>query len=298
MMTIRRTITPAAALLVAALLSTPVHAAMQSDIPYGADPQQKLDICLPPGTGTAAPALIMIHGGAWRIGDKKNWDDICEMAAAEGMVGIAVNYRLADGTQAHAWPAQLVDAQLTIRWVRSRAAQYGLDPHHICAIGDSAGGHLTMFLAALDKIAPGDYADQLADVSPKVDCAVDWFGTVDLTGDLAKFPNMQKMFVGVTPGHYAEVEHAASPLFAVGPRTAPTLIVQGDEDKAVDISLSQSLHKALTQSGVPNQLWVYHGGHEFEGAKDKIPAYVEGALAFFKDPLVFLKENHPPPQSP
>jgi acetyl esterase/lipase len=273
---------------------------LQSETSYGPDPQQKLDICLPsPKPTKHLPALIMIHGGAWRMGSRHDWGDICEIAAASGLAAVTIDYRLADGTPQHAWPAQLIDAQLAVRWVRANADRYGIDPMHVCAIGDSAGGHLTVFLAALDRITPGDYADQWSDVSPKINCGIDWFGAVDLMGDAARYPNLAKsLFANVKAGAYGEAEQSASPLFRVDAATAPMLIVQGTTDAQVDISQSRRLQQALNSAGIPNQLWIYEGGHEFAGAKKKILGFVQASIAFTKDPIGFLRDRRPPPISP
>ena len=243
--------------------------------------------------GGPTPVLVMLHGGAWHSGGRKDWFEGCRQAAASGVVGVAIDYRLADGTAEHSWPAQLVDAQLAVRWVRAHAKDYGIDPERVCAIGDSAGGHLAVFLAALDKPVLGEYAGLLQDASPKVDCAVDWFAPVDFSGFLQHSGMMRTMFVGVNPADYANAERSASPLFAVGPHTAPILIAHGAEDRMVSIKQSQTLRDALTRDGVPNQLWVFHGGHEFAGAPDERRAYIDTALAFTKDPLGFLKTKRP-----
>jgi acetyl esterase/lipase len=299
-------IPPAAAILAVillALLLVPALArrwpeftgAVKTDIAYGPDSAQVLDICVPPHPmGGPAPALIMLHGGAWRSGGRKDWFEGCRRAAASGVVGVAIDYRLADGTAGHSWPAQLVDAQLAVRWVRTHARDYGIDPGRVCAIGDSAGGHLAGFLAALDKPVLGEYAGQLPDVSPQADCAVDWFAPVDFSGFLEHSGIMRMMFVGVSPADYANAERSASPLFAIGPHTAPMLIAHGDEDRTVGMKQSEALRDALTRYGVPNQLWVFHGGHEFADALDERRAYIDAALAFTKDPLGFLKTESPP----
>jgi acetyl esterase/lipase len=301
-----RRIPPAAVLLaviILVLLLVPALArrwpeftgAVKTDIAYGPDSAQVLDICEPQHAGGgSAPALVMLHGGAWRSGGRKDWFEGCRRAAASGVVGIAIDYRLADGTAAHSWPAQLVDAQLAMRWVRAHAKDYGIDPSRVCAIGDSAGGHLALFLAALDKPVAGDHAVERSDVSPQADCVVDWFAPADFSGFLEHSAMMQMMFVGVTPPNYAEAERNASPLFRVGPKTAPILIAHGDEDRMIPIKQSQTLKDALDRDGVPNQLWVFHGGHEFAGAVTERQAYIDAAIAFTKDPVGFLKDSHPP----
>lgn len=248
-------------------------------------------MCLPANPHGPVPALIMIHGGTWRSGGRQDWRDSCRRAADAGVAGIAIDYRLVDGTSSHAWPAQLVDAQLAVRWVRANAGRYGIDPDRICAIGDSAGGHITLFLASLDGIVAGDYADTLKGVSPKVDCGVDWFGPIDLSGVLTRSSFLRPMFAGVDPARYAEAERSASPIFAVGAGTAPMLIVQGTQDRFVNVEQAHRLQQVLNDAGVPNQLRIYTGGHEFENARDQVPGFVDAAAAFAKDPTGYLKKN-------
>jgi acetyl esterase/lipase len=299
-------IPPAIAILAAiilALLLVPAVArrwpeitgAVRTGIAYGPDPNQVLDVCVPRRpSGSARPALLMVHGGTWRSGGRKDWFEACRRAAKAGVVGIEIDYRLVDGTANHAWPAQLADAQLAMRWVRAHAGDYGIDPDHVCAIGDSAGGQLAVFLAALNKPVDGDYAAQLPDISPQANCAVDWFGPVDLSGYLERWAPMQSMFAGVAPADYAEAERRASPLFAVGPHTAPILITHGAADRIVPIRQSEALRDALTRNGVPTRLQVFLGGHEFADDDDERPAYTDAAIAFTKDPVGFLKNPRPP----
>jgi dipeptidyl aminopeptidase/acylaminoacyl peptidase len=109
---------------------------------------------------------------------------------------------------------------------------------------------------------------------------------------------MRNLFAGTGPGGIAVAERSASPIFTIDAHTAPTLIAQGTNDALVPVGQSQKLQQALTAAGVPNQLWIYRGGHEFEGARDRVRDFAEAAITFAKDPPTFLKENHPPPVAP
>ena len=64
------------------------------------------------------PAVVLIHGGGWRSGDKRDYADQCRELASRGFVAATINYRL---SQVAVWPAQLVDAQLAVRWLRGSA---------------------------------------------------------------------------------------------------------------------------------------------------------------------------------
>ncbi|HWD59948.1 MAG TPA: alpha/beta hydrolase [Stellaceae bacterium] len=253
------------------------------NVAYGADPAQQLDLCLPEtNSATLHPAVVMIHGGYWTMGDKNWYAGLCKMAASQGIVAASIGYRLGNDSPHNRWPAQLVDAQLAVRWMRAHARDFAIDPAKICALGDSAGAHLAVFLAALDHTFPGDDAGELPGVSSRVACAVDNFGPVDLTVDTFWPPGPQ--LFGVKQGERAkDQEVAASPLFLIGPKTAPIFIAQGRDDKSVNIGQSQELYARLQQSHVPARLVLLNGGHEFSG----LP--VPEMMKTFQDELDFIK---------
>src|SRR5262249_33053417 len=151
---------------------------LRRDVAYGLRAAEALDLCLPAHATTPRPGVLLIHGGGWQDGDKELYSAICQVLAQHGFVAATMNYRLAP---AHTWPAQLVDAQLAVRWLRHSARDLMLDPTRLCAFGDSAGAHLSLFLGSLRTIHPGDEAGRYVDQSPQVSCVVDAFGPVDLT---------------------------------------------------------------------------------------------------------------------
>ena len=92
----------------------------------------------------------------------------------------SVNYRLATGGQRGAWPAPLADVQLAVRWLRLHISDYGVKFQHICAVGNSSGAHLAVFLGATAQPVPSDVAAELPGVSSGVDCTVDQWGPCGL----------------------------------------------------------------------------------------------------------------------
>jgi acetyl esterase/lipase len=237
---------------------------MQRNVAYGPiTPAETLDLCQPLNAPIPHPAIMFIHGGGWSAGDKQQYDPVCQYFAAEGYVAATINYRLAP---ASTWPAQLVDAQLAMRWLRAQADQLQLDPQRLCAFGDSAGGHLAVFLGALTTIHPGDEAQLLANQSPQASCVVDEFGPVNLIQLASIHPDaMHSLFGGPTPQSDPALYRDASPIFAISPQTSPMIIVQGTQDTTVPPSQSQELQQALQQNHVPVVYISYNGGHEFSG---------------------------------
>lgn len=144
---------PLTAALALGLLALPALAETWSDIPYRAMPSVdakllSLDIHAPENAHNA-PVLIMIHGGAWRMGDKVSavGDHQVDYFTEQGFVFISINYRLAPD---HPFPAHAQDAAAAIAHVERTVAQYGGNPSSISLMGHSAGAHI----AALVSVDP------------------------------------------------------------------------------------------------------------------------------------------------
>lgn len=256
-------------------------ASLHSDVAYGPLPGESLDLCAPQGARAARPGVLMIHGGAWAGGDKGMYDDLCRLLAQHGFLAATINYRLAP---ASIWPAQLVDAQLAVRWLRASANRINLDPSRLCAYGDSAGAHLAVFLGSDAAIHTGDEAALYAGESPQTTCTVDAFGPVDLTPHGATSVQqsiLQGLFGGASLADDPAGYRDASPLFLISPKSAPTLIIQGGSDTLVPPSQSRELQTALTAKGVPVQYLSYDGGHEFSGLSQQQFEAVILQIGFF-----------------
>lgn len=91
------------------------------------------------------PAIVFFHGGAWRMGDPKQFYTQCSHLAGHGMVALSAEYRL---TPEGVCVSDCVsDAKSAVRWIRRHAAEFGVDPNRIAAGGGSAGGHLAVTTA-------------------------------------------------------------------------------------------------------------------------------------------------------
>lgn len=238
---------------------------------YGKTAAELADLYLPTG-GSNHPAIIMIHGGAWVGGDKKERDYYAKMFADAGIAVVNINYRLLNmQTGANPWPAQLQDVQLAVRWMRANSQKLGIDPNRICAWGDSAGGHLSLLLGTMTKTKPGDRSAMYADQSSTVNCVIDLFGPTDLTAESAAPLNgvLKPLFGGKTAAQAREAYEEASPVNHVTSKTVPILIVQGLTDNIVLPAQSAALEKALSQKGVNHQMITFNGGHWYDKIQPK-----------------------------
>jgi acetyl esterase/lipase len=115
------------------------------DVPYcSASEAQKLDIYLPSTGSGPFPVLFHIHGGAFRMCDKADYQvDPFLKSLERGYAVVSANYRLSGEK---IFPAAIHDLKAALRFLRANAAKYNLNPGKIFSVGGSAGGNLTLML--------------------------------------------------------------------------------------------------------------------------------------------------------
>jgi acetyl esterase/lipase len=128
------------------ILSLPPPSADQR-VSYGADPNQFLDVRLPPGKGPH-PVLLNFHGGFWRAKyDLLHAGHLCETLRAAGVATFNVEYRRV-GNEGGGWPGTFADIRSAYNYVRQGYSRFHLDVKRLAAIGHSAGAQLVLCLAA------------------------------------------------------------------------------------------------------------------------------------------------------
>ena len=122
------------------------------DVAYGADPKQRFDVYIPRGVRNA-PVVLMVHGGGWRIGDKRSRGVVgnkVERWSRAGIVVISVNYRMLPGTDPI---EQARDVARALAEAQGRVAEWGGDPGKVVLMGHSSGAHLVALLDAHPSLA-------------------------------------------------------------------------------------------------------------------------------------------------
>lgn len=122
----------------------------QFNVVYHTDGPRELlmDLFTPTGSSSARPAIVVVHGGGWKNGDKTKFRPLALRLAERGYVVAAIEYRLAGEA---AFPAGIRDCNAATLFLRQNAGQLGIDPMRIAAVGGSAGGHLVGLMAAANR---------------------------------------------------------------------------------------------------------------------------------------------------
>lgn len=231
-----------------------------------------LDLYLPPQGRAPKPAVVFIHGGAWRSkttrdgGAIRDFPATLASVAARGYVVASVSYRFSG--EAH-FPAAVQDVALAIRWLRTHAGRYGIDTNKLVAWGSSAGGQIAVLLgtacgvSTFEPAAPAGAEGPLP--STCVQGVIDWYGLVDLEkdgSDLGKpnVPDYVSTYLGCElaqcPAGWAR---SASPFPYISAKNPPFLIQHGAADITVSPAQSQRLYEALRAARVPAEIVIYPG---------------------------------------
>ncbi len=246
----------------------PPNTKVLRDIEYipGGGHSRSLDLYLPEKKGNAKlPLVVWIHGGAWLGGDKGANQALG--LVQDGFATASINYRLSGEAR---FPAQIEDCKAAIRFLRSKAAEYGIDGERIGVWGSSAGGHLASLLGTSSTVKDGDAGGKNGP-SSRVEAVCDFFGPADLltlssqAGNNAALnhddPNSpEAQLIGGPIQQNADKARAASPISYITKDAPPFLIVHGDKDSVVPVGQSWELDGALRQAGASSSLHIVSGG--------------------------------------
>ena len=224
-----------------------------------------------PGT---YPALVALHGGAWKVGSSDGYLRWGECLAQQGYALFSVNYRLVQDTM-HRYPAAFHDTRAAVQFLRSNSEEFQVDPDQIGLMGDSAGTHPSALVALAGDGPPFTDAyqhDPYAGVSTQVKVVIGVYGVYDLLNqwhhDQISPPRDQvpQNMLGKSPMESKGMFYEASPLTytTLDNNQTAFLVVWGTEDDLVDTpSQSGVFVNALKQSGFYVRTVIVPGAPHF-----------------------------------
>ena len=229
----------------------------------------KLDIYHSKNLEGTAPLIIFIHGGAWKKGDKHDYLVYLTSYAKKGYITATIQYRFAGVAK---YPAQLLDVQSAVIWLKQHAEEYHIDPNKVAMVGGSAGGHLAM----MNAYSNSDYiVTEENEFSPKVQALVNFYGPSDLVDVAEKDKPTVEYLIGKTEDEAPELYKAASPIYFISKTAPPTITFHGTLDDLVPYEQSDRLHEKLQKMGVPSYYHKLKGWPHTMDASVKVNAYAQ-----------------------
>lgn len=193
-----------------------------------------------------SPAIVFFHGGGWTGGAPGQFTEHSQYLADRGMVAFQVEYRLLNRKASDPPETCVADATDALRWVRSKADEFGIDPDRVATGGGSAGGHLAAYLGCISSKSDGSTisakANAMALFNPVYDNGPKGWGTKRV-GD--RYPEF-------------------SPFHNVSKDDPPNIVFLGSKDNLIPVATAEAFQKAMREAGVKSELHVYEGqGHGF-----------------------------------
>ena len=225
------------------------------DIPFVTRGEQelKLDLFLPAKTHVNSSLVILVHGGGFRMGDKKREHPKAHWLVNRGYAVACVQYRLSGVAS---FPAPLNDLKAAVSWLRKNAADYGYDSGKIAMFGGSAGGHLTSLVASTaDK-----EAFERSEVSNAIQAAIVMGTPPDMNSPYGISESRNegsdyRMFLGVSYDDHPEVVNKASTFHHLSENTPPSLLI----DEHFNLS-SAPVRNKMAEWGTTHDYLVLSGG--------------------------------------
>lgn len=257
-----------------------------TDLSYGSNSSQVLDLYLPKNDKDDVGLILYIHGGSWTGGDKSAYNDFCKNTTGTyGYASATMNYRLLSTKGDITYKDMLDDIDTAINFIIDTAASKGTEITKLAIAGASAGGHLALLYTythytqtrvpvefCVSKVGPADFTDP-AFFAENMDNSFDRYTLVSyLIGET------------VTADNFAEKTdalNAASPISYVTPDVPPTLMAYGVKDMLVPYSNGTALYDALKTAGVPCDFHSFpNSGHELMDDPDVSDAYIDDILNY------------------
>ncbi len=248
----------AGALALIACLTAMAAVAGEVDVTYGETYVErdsgpvKADIYLPRGEGPF-PGVLVVHGGAWRMGNRAQLGGVAQLLAQHGFTAVAISYRLAPQ---YKFPAQIDDCKSAVRWMRTNAAKWKIDPNRIGGFGYSAGAHL---VALLGSTGPDDGLEGVADVANLPSTRLQAVAAGGAPCDFRIIPpgeDFLAFWLGGNRGQAPEQYRLASPATFVTADDPPFFFFHGETDQLVPLWSPTKMSKELTAAGVSAELYV------------------------------------------
>jgi acetyl esterase/lipase len=246
-----------------------------ASVPYGADPQHRLDVYAPQAASAAAlrPVVVFWHGGRWRFGDKADYRFVGAALAGSGCVAVLPNYRHYPQVK---MPGFMDDAARAALWAVAHAADFGGDHRRLFLMGHSAGAHMAALLTLDSRYfaATGQPLPQVA-------------GVIGLSGAYDFLPlletDVQDMFG--PPQNYPQ----SQPINFVRSGVPPMLLVHGLDDETVRPKNSRNFAAALHACGAPVTLKLYPK-RAHAGTVAALAALARGWSPTLADVTAFVKK--------
>jgi len=210
---------------------------------------------------TLNPAVILIHGGGWKSGDKSHMQYLAQEIASKGYSCFPVEYRLSDEAK---YPAAILDVKEALRYIKSNASKFNVDPNKIAVLGCSSGGQMAALIGTTNTNPEFEEKSNL-NQNTSVQAIIDMDGVIAFHHPESTEGKAAALWLGGTYEENPENWKQASALTHTGRNTPPILFINSDmvrfhagrDDMIAILNKHKIYSEVKTINNSPHSFWFF-----------------------------------------
>lgn len=208
------------------------------------------------------PAVIMIHGGGWRSGNKNQMQFLGKEIASKGYSAFAIEYRLSLEAK---YPTAVIDVKNAIKFIKDNASKFNIDPNKIAVLGCSSGGQMAALIGTTNGNKMFEHVSFKSKSSSKVHAIIDVDGVLAFKHPESSEGDMAAFWLGGKSDEIPENWKNASALTHTDKNTPPILYIcssiprfhAGRDDMIKILNENKIYNEVQTIPDSPHSFWFY-----------------------------------------
>ena len=208
------------------------------------------------------PAVILVHGGGWKSGNKSHMKPLAQVIASKGYSCFVIEYRLSDEAK---YPAAIFDVKKAIQFIKENAKEFHVDSTKIAILGASSGAQMATLIGTTNNNLKFEENHQ-NQVSSTVNAIINLDGILAFKHPESKEGKVASLWLGGTFNEKPTVWQEASALTHVDEKTPPILFINsqyerfhaGRDDMIKILDKNNIYNQVETFPNSPHTFWLFH----------------------------------------
>ncbi|KQB43519.1 Esterase/lipase [Flavobacterium aquidurense] len=208
------------------------------------------------------PAVVMIHGGGWRSGNKSQMNFLAQEIASKGYSCFTVEYRLSLEAK---YPNGVYDVKNAIKFIKDNAKKFNVDPGKIAVLGCSSGGQMAALIGTTNEKPAFDDPLNKSKSSSKVNAIINVDGVLAFRHPESSEGEMASFWLGGSYDEKTENWKQASALNHTDKNTPPILFINssiprfhaGRDDMIAILNQNKIYNEVHTIENSPHSFWFF-----------------------------------------
>lgn len=211
-------------------------------------------------TKTQNPAIVILHGGGWKSGDKTQMEIFAQEMASKGFSCFTIEYRLSPEVK---YPTAIFDVKKAIRYIKTNAVQFNANPTKIAILGCSSGGQMAALIGTTNNNSFFEEEEKHNKVTSTVQAIIDVDGILAFKHPESKEGTVAGLWLGGSYEEKPEIWKQASALTHTDKNTPPTLFINssidrfhaGRDDMIAILNQHKIYNEVKTIKNSPHSFW-------------------------------------------